>query len=250
MYLSQLLRNEARTSTCCAHCQEESKTVWKCLDCVGVGELCRDCLRNSHSHNPFHRIAKWNGHFFQPSWLWRVGIIICLGHGGSICPSYGSTYMEMQERCVTFNGILDDDGFNPVDPSFGATPSVTQIGSGKVVTFAHTNSFHHLPVYPCTCPSAPALEEQFLAMDFYPASATDISTVFTLGLLRHFHLMRVDSHLSTDNYCRILQRLTNYVFPDKTPVGDYSTMSGEGVTDTCVRIVRGSWLVFGSNGIT
>jgi hypothetical protein len=218
LYLSRLLRNEGRQSNVCSQCQTSHDTVWRCVDCVGAGELCRGCLKVSHARNPFHRVAKWNGHFFQPSWLWRVGVIVCLGHNGSLCPSYQSTYAEMQDRCIKSNGILNDDGFDPDDPTFGATPSDTQIGSGKVITFVHTNGFHHLPVYPCQCDQGPPLEEQLLEMELYPATSTDPSTVFTLSLLNHFHLMRVDSHLSTENYCRILQRQTNFVFPDKTPV--------------------------------
>ncbi|RXW11659.1 hypothetical protein EST38_g14196 [Candolleomyces aberdarensis] len=54
-------------------------------------------------------------------------------------------------------------------------------------------------------------------MGLYPASAMDVSTVFTVSVLKHFHLLKVDAHQSTENYSTILQRLTNFIFPGETP---------------------------------
>jgi hypothetical protein len=59
---------------------------WRCSDCFPGLILCKDCCRESHRQLPFHRIQKWTGEFFMPSWLREVGVILCLGHSGGLCP--------------------------------------------------------------------------------------------------------------------------------------------------------------------
>jgi hypothetical protein len=151
-----------------------------------------------------------------------VGTIVCLGHGGAVCPAYQLKREQLEDRCLEFNELLKDDTDIPEDPTFGACPKSQHLGTGKVVTFVHTNGFHHLPVYPCLCDNAIPVDQQHLALGFYPASASDVSTVFTLSVLKHFHLLKVDAHQSTENYSSILQRQTNFIFPDKTPVRIYT----------------------------
>jgi hypothetical protein len=219
-YLETVISSQGRTSNHCSTCRSSDTAVWRCLDCIGGGELCRECCKSAHTHNPFHRIEKWNGTFFQPSWLWRVGAIICMGHSGGLCPGYNQTREELERRCLEFNNLDGKDTDLSDDPTFGSTPSVKQLGSGKVVLVVHTNGFHHLPTFPCLCNGAKPIDLQFLALGLYPASSADVSTVFTLPVLKHFHLMKVDAHLSTEIYSTILQRLTNYVFPSETPVCD------------------------------
>jgi hypothetical protein len=163
-------------------------------------------------------VEKWNSVFFQPSWLWRVGVIICLGHSGGLCPAYEETREKLEGRCIEFNNLGDQDTEISNDPTFGASPSVKHLGSGKVVLVVHTNGFHNIPTFPCICEDAKPADLQYLEMDLYPASSEDVSTAFTLPVLKHFHLMKVDAHLSTENYASILQRLTNDLFPAETPV--------------------------------
>ncbi|RXW15266.1 hypothetical protein EST38_g10589 [Candolleomyces aberdarensis] len=124
---------------------------------------------------------------------------------------------EMQNRLLDFNGILSDERLEEDDVMFGAVPAYKHIGSGKIVTFVHTNGIHHLPVYPCMCAGAIPTDLQYLAMGFYPATSTDIATAFSISVLKQFHLFKVHAHLSTDAYMSILRRLTNYIFPDMAP---------------------------------
>jgi hypothetical protein len=131
----------------------------------------------------------------------------------------------LEDRCLEFNEICKVDTDIPEDPTFGACPKNQHLGTGKVVTVVHTNGFHHIPVYPCLCDNAAAVDQQHLSLGFYPASASDVSTVFTVSLLKHFHLLKVDGHQSTESYCSLLQRQTNFIFPDKMPVRRYKVLS-------------------------
>jgi len=57
--------------------------TWRCCDCFpespDVHQLCRD----NHASNPFHRIDHGTGSFFEPAWLFQVGVILHLGHDGN-----------------------------------------------------------------------------------------------------------------------------------------------------------------------
>ena len=104
------------------------------------------------------------------------------------------------------------------DPSYGARPESGSLGGGLMITIVHTNGFHRLPLFPCFCANAQPLHLQLLKGGLYPATSDDPQTVFTLRLLKHFHLSKVDSHLSVEHYCALLRRLTNYVFPSHAMV--------------------------------
>ncbi len=60
---------------------------WRCSDCFPAPVLCKDCCRESHRQLPFHRVQKWTGTHFIPSWLREVGVSLYLGHSGDLCPN-------------------------------------------------------------------------------------------------------------------------------------------------------------------
>ncbi|KAF8259615.1 hypothetical protein EI94DRAFT_1468206, partial [Lactarius quietus] len=59
---------------------------WRCSDCFPAPILCRECCRDSHQRLPFHRVQKWTGKYFMPSWLREIGVNLHLGHSGDVCP--------------------------------------------------------------------------------------------------------------------------------------------------------------------
>jgi hypothetical protein len=157
--------------------------------------------------------------------------VICLGHNGALCPGYGHTLEDVEDRALKHNNCQDKCPISDKDHTYGALPHCTSFGAGRFVTIVHPNGYHQVPVYPCLCASSsmgPAADGnprvtiaediQFLAMGFYPASWRKISTVFTFELLKDFHLTKVEAKMSTENYCDILRRKTNFAFPDTAPV--------------------------------
>lgn len=264
-WLDVIVNREARTVKVCPDCGEQDAT-WRCLDCVGAPDICRACCKASHRRNPLHRIEWWNGKSFQPAWLWQVGTVLCLGHGGGLCPQYHSTLSTIEDRALVHNNCMDNPSVGQDDHTYGAVPDLTVFGSGHVVTVVHVNGYHHLPVYPCLCHheprptnvglDVPPAEEhapdprkhsgqteetakstgstvpptrdsdfargtedvQFLEAGFFPASWKKVSTVFTFELLKDFHLTKVEAKMSTEDYCDILARKTNFAFPDSAPV--------------------------------
>jgi CxC2 like cysteine cluster associated with KDZ transposases len=71
----------------CTHCEKGVWAVWRCKDCSLGITMCRRCMRTTHSHNPFHRIERWTGNFFQPAELWEVGTYLLVKHhvGTPLC---------------------------------------------------------------------------------------------------------------------------------------------------------------------
>ncbi|KAF5342232.1 hypothetical protein D9611_002090 [Ephemerocybe angulata] len=211
LYLAEIIEAEALRSSDCERCLKGA-TVWRCLTCVGTPRLCRECCLVGHRDNPLHRVERWTAGHWVPAWLWHVGTIICLGHGSQPCPRYQATREDLEARCTNINEV---DDFSD-DPSYGAIPKNKIIGSGDVVAFVHTNGYHHLPVFSCFCPNAPADEVQCLRHSFYPTTSKSVKTVFTFEVLKHVHLLKVQTHMATDSYSDILRRLTNYSFPAET----------------------------------
>lgn len=212
-YLARLINGEARGPETCELCHS-NVAEWRCLGCVGSPRLCATCCRVAHRANPFHRVERWSGTHWNPAWLWHVGTIVCLGHGLSPCPIYQATLEKLEMRAIALNEV---DNFAD-DPTYGAAPKDSFVGSGSVVLFVHSNGFHHLPVFPCGCSHALDDDLQFLDKGLYPTTWRNVSTVFTLDSLKHAHLMKVQEHMSTDNYCEVLRRLTNPAFPMLCPV--------------------------------
>jgi hypothetical protein len=86
-YLRCLLNLEGvPPTTTCQSCKS-APFEWKCSDCFPALVLCKECCRKSHQRLPFHRVQKWAGKYFMPSWLWEVGVCLQFGHSGDPCPN-------------------------------------------------------------------------------------------------------------------------------------------------------------------
>ncbi|RXW12632.1 hypothetical protein EST38_g13223 [Candolleomyces aberdarensis] len=113
--------------------------------------------------------------------------------------------------------MIEADPLFSADPSYGVKPLQQALRNGKLMTILHTNGVHHLPVYPCMCDKKIDVDIKLLHSWLYPASSKDPSTAFTFEALKFFHLIKVQTHMSTKNYSTLLRRLTNFIFPDETP---------------------------------
>ena len=217
-YLNAILEEEGLGPTHCPHCGSNPTEI-RCLDCVSSTRYCRTCARLQHRANPLHRIEAWTGTTWIPSWLWQLGAVICLGHHGGPCPSYNASLDDLEQRMLRLTGMRKPDFAKLAeDPTYGFL--IGGMGADLVMTIVHTNGFHQLPLYSCQCPNSPSKDIQLLRSGLYPSTPTDTKTVFSLQLLKHFHLMLVDGHISVEKYMGILSRLTNYIFPKTVPVGD------------------------------
>ena len=80
-FLEALLFREAMPGgpKSCRHCGN-AVAIWRCRDCVLATPRCRSCMRQYHKENPFHRIERWNGSYYQKAELREVGTYLLIRH--------------------------------------------------------------------------------------------------------------------------------------------------------------------------
>lgn len=214
LYLNELLARRASSRTC-VQCHQDG-AYWRCVDCFTGPAYCTECCRKLHSRDPFHRIERWTGTYYEPSWLWKVGLVLHLGHGGGRCPQ---ALIEQPDLDLE----LDEESWCDLDdmsgPADDTKPSESVHNGGRVMTVIHTSGVHHMPVIFCGCPGAPMEDLQLFRIGLYPATYKRCQTVFTFQLLDDYLLDNLECKTSATHYFSKLRRITNFAFPHSIPVG-------------------------------
>jgi len=212
LYLQELLDMNASKRVCII-CKNEA--IWRCLDCLAGPDYCTECCRTSHCQDPFHRIERWTGVFYERSWLWKVGLVIHLGHNGDRCPKAAKSYDA--------NLNVDEEGWFDVEdiPCTSAAdsrPPDRVYNEGRVMTIVHTSGVHHLPIVFCGCSEGAPEDIQLLRVGLYPSTYKSCQTVFTFQLLDDYLLENLECKTSATHYYSKLRRITNFAFPNTIPV--------------------------------
>src|ERR1700723_2427959 len=102
------------------------------LDCLGHPLLCKDCCRNTHQNNPFHKIQHWDKEYFKDSTLLQAGLTLHFGHSGKPCPSNvtdpsDDLYLSMSSN--QSNHCHQDEGEDK--PMFGLPDLPPEIIAGE-----------------------------------------------------------------------------------------------------------------------
>ena len=201
---------------------------------------CLHCFRINHQLHPFHRVESWTGAYFAPSWLWKVGIVIYLGHDGKPCPGqqwdsahqaeneYPDPLSDLPEHSQCrrdvedieddFESLLEDDPDGLYNEAEIPDPPVTYINGRRVLTYVHSNGIHQLPTSFCGCSDSPAPDIQLLRMGLFPSTSKDPQTAFTFALLNDYILENLECKTSATHYYSKLQRMTSNAFPHTVKV--------------------------------
>ena len=235
-YLSCLLHSEGVSATTVCQSCRSTPFEWRCTDCFPALVLCKECCQNSHQRLPFHRVQKWTGKHFMPSWLREVGIRLCLGHSGNLCPVRS---VRMQQLCV-LNHILNlvsqkrDDGEECQEGSSSEddTDAHLSFSSSKpgcydkeghpIMTVVDRSGIHEIGVSWCCCSGAPEHDMQLMMAGLFPATFHNPKTAFTFRVLEDFHLDNLECKTTPSQFFSQLRRLTNDEFPNTVPVGGLS----------------------------
>ncbi|KAH6905174.1 hypothetical protein BKA70DRAFT_1108324, partial [Coprinopsis sp. MPI-PUGE-AT-0042] len=154
----------------------------------------------AHQSSPFHRVEIWSTTHFEPSWLWRTGLVIQLGHHGLQCMSRpNDNPLPTASSFPSDDVLVQDDNYDTFTSTFdhGARPPHRTVDGAKVVVVLHSNGVHHCLFHTCQCPNSKPERQQFLAYGLYPASLKDVRTVATFSLLDDHHMSTVECHTST-----------------------------------------------------
>lgn len=188
----------------CSQCKETvvEQPLYRCTECVQLGNCCESCVKKCHVHSPFHAVEVWNPsqRFWRRLSLSELDVVLHLGHGGARCPNF--------------------------------------TGSPRPTTIVHEQGVHTFKVQYCKCrrrPSDGTGEEergngglddraqvsevtQVLDAGFWPATWTTPQTLFTQQVLRDFSLLSNIAHVNAHDYMKFLTRVTDNVDPKSADV--------------------------------
>ncbi|KAL6297733.1 hypothetical protein BKA93DRAFT_710817, partial [Sparassis latifolia] len=143
---------------------------------------------------PFHRIEHWQGQYFEPASLYRVGICIHLGHGGDPC-SLGTLDGEARQTDDAPNPTWEED----MPPVLSRPPRRDSYGN-RIIVIVDISGIHHIGVDWCQCEMAVERDMQLLQMGLYPGTVKDPHTAFTFAVLDDFLLENKECKTAALNY--------------------------------------------------
>ncbi len=163
-------------------CGTKVLAEYRCTSCYLQPPCCAQCMIKSHRHLPFHRVEKWNGHYFQKITLHGLGYVFYLGHNGYPCPNQLST---ASRRMI----IVDINGYHEVDIMF---------------CYRHDQETNEA--------------KQLLHHLLFPATLVHPETAFTTEVLDQFDVHNCTSTKLAEAFCSALQKLTNADQPGEVSV--------------------------------
>ncbi|EGN91932.1 hypothetical protein SERLA73DRAFT_66610 [Serpula lacrymans var. lacrymans S7.3] len=151
------------------------------------------CCRDAHQRLPFHRIERWKGTHFEPSWLYRASLVIHLGHTRKPClghddnhsaPSDDEEAELWEDEEVIMMGVMPK------------RTSSTDINGNTMMLLVDKSSVHHFPIRWCSCPNAACLDIQLLSNGLYLSSQKKPQSAFTFSLLDDFLINNKECYTS------------------------------------------------------
>ena len=127
---------------------------------------------------------------------------------------------------VEVNGMANDDDWEDEDcrdrkghiPRLYPQPPAMDGYGNKFITVVHSNGFHSLPVIWCNCAGHESDRDlELLDIHLYPATFTDVNTVFTFSCLDDLRYESLECKSSHFQYHSKLRRMTCPEFPDASP---------------------------------
>ncbi|KAF9513002.1 hypothetical protein BS47DRAFT_1372636 [Hydnum rufescens UP504] len=153
--------------------QCESLEILGCPACQEAGSSgiyhCKECFNATlHENLPLHWIKEWDGGSFIHTSLHSLGLQVQLGHFGTVCPS----------------------------PHCGLSSFVV----------IHVNSLHFINIQFSACPLALHPWMQLMCHEWFPATVHQPQTCATFQVLCHFHLLSLQSKISTIHFYNALEQ--------------------------------------------
>lgn len=208
-YMFEWLRLQAPPKNAgCASCGS-GLGKFRCSDCFYMQWLCKACCVNSHATNPFHRLLEWTGKYFKRVYLYDLGFVLHLGHGGDPCPS-AEQWEDVEMELENGNG-------NGRNGDGKGKEKVYDIQETKMVIVDRGGVYYH-EVRWCACKGRPDKHVQLFRTGLFSASITSPKTAFTFQCLEYFHLDAMECRTPANNFFNKLRRLTDGVLPDTVPV--------------------------------
>ncbi|KAL4063611.1 hypothetical protein V8B97DRAFT_2026312 [Scleroderma yunnanense] len=190
----------------CTMCRKDR--IFRCTECAYQPTFCRMYCIAAHELNPFHRIERWSGTFFE-DFTWRLaGFIMHLDHGGKPCPQDG-----------------DEDKWEDLD-SGDEPPHLARPNDRSFITVVHTKGVHYCDIRYCGCDGSQGSQLQLLRAGLFLTIIKDYRTEFTFNVLDDFLQDHVECGTMAMNYYSKLCRVTSNAFPHLVPTPEAVKMKG------------------------
>jgi CxC2 like cysteine cluster associated with KDZ transposases len=173
------------------------------------------------------------GSYFEPAWLFQVGLVLHLGHNGAPCPSYFHPSVpdvvgqDSDDYEDDFNDATEGDGTNNIVKEMKQFTSIYDLHSTTFsmpvdchkLTVINVSSVHQMWVKWRNCPnSCQEQENHLLQMGLFPVSYKNIKSTFTFKVLDGAHLSNLECKSSAYQYYQKLWRITSPLFPNAVKV--------------------------------
>ncbi|KAK7018531.1 CxC2 domain-containing protein [Favolaschia claudopus] len=173
-YLQELLRLDGcgdASEEKCPACDIATPSI-RCKECLGGLLYCKDCCVTRHADNPLHSVEHWNGRFFEPTSLKKLGLRVQLGHARCSRPRPAHQHFL----------VLDLNGLQEVDVSYCGCEREIHNGPARV---------------------------QLLRRRWYPATHDAPRTAMTLRMLDFFHLQTLQAKTTMYDFYTTLAKITD-----------------------------------------
>ncbi|KDN36644.1 hypothetical protein RSAG8_10686, partial [Rhizoctonia solani AG-8 WAC10335] len=181
-----------------------SNHLYRCMCCIGAGDLCSTCIKSLHRFTPTHRIKRWDGSSWAGSSLLDIGHVLFLGHNGQPCPTKQPQQAPAEKKA--------DDKKNADDEQSDNIPGALKLYIGDI------NGFTRSKVLYCRCPGALEKPRQLLAVSLFPCSHRHPESAMTLQLLEMYNTLTTTARTSAHKYYKALEKHTKPGF--SADVGD------------------------------
>ncbi|EJD34504.1 hypothetical protein AURDEDRAFT_76131 [Auricularia subglabra TFB-10046 SS5] len=170
---------DARLGTTCSRCGGV-EAAYKCFECFQAPPLCKSCIKDAHTHAPFHEIHEWTGSHLRKVSLSEIGFVIHLGHDGEV-HDCGACSSCSRETCT--------------------------------MTIVHGGGIREMNVLPCLCGDSKAEGAQAMSLwraGLFPATFKKPQTAISVEALSNFHVLTLSAKTNATAFCTYLRRRTDY----------------------------------------
>ncbi|KJA17059.1 hypothetical protein HYPSUDRAFT_70954 [Hypholoma sublateritium FD-334 SS-4] len=142
---------------------------------------CQACILSRHKFLSYHRIAQWNGSFFDRVTLKELGLKIQLGHPAG-------------DECRSPKQVFNDD-----------------------FTVIHSNGIHSVSLQYCDCQQSLRPTVQLLRSKLFPSTTIEPRTAATFDVLETFQMLSFTSKITAYDYYNSLHARTDNTGTSQPP---------------------------------
>ena len=196
---------------------------YRCSDCFRMPHFCPECVVLVHHLSPFHRILRWDTRrlFWDKVTSADLGMRIHYGHNGRPCPAKRKDRQYREMVVVHEHGLMKIPiALCSCQPTRAPTQGTTPAQEADEGPEGQDNPLSMRADQGNANGRADSSDEPYQLIDLgmFPGSWDTPRTVFTENVLREFHLLTLQAHVTAHDFFIYLRRMTDNIAPHMVPV--------------------------------